>query len=349
MSIFSEYRDYLLETIEERVNDDLTFPLPKLNNALNGYNPGEFIIVGGRKTSGKGYFILNNYVVNPLIQRILVKKEGTDVNVKVIYISTKFSLKHTIDRMAINYISQQSGGNKVSIPSVYGFKGKHGKIDPDTAKSIYSNALTVFDTLVEKGIFSIFTGKKSITEIESFIHNVMEELGEYDSAGDFEYNEKHKKTKVIIAIDDTLNINKDIGSTSTYEFATRIASSLRTMAKSLNATVVLGVAVPSHYKKEKVHRSSTADISPYHMYCDRSIVLHNPVETDDFKFLGYDVEDFINESTGACYFRSAFIATNSMGASGTYIPLFLLPENGYFEEMPSSNDEFGLNNIMDKI
>ena len=78
-------------------------------------------------------------------------------------------------------------------------------------------------------------------------------------------------------------------------------------------------------------------------------MLHNPIETDDFKFLGYDIEDFINESTGVCYFRSAFIASNSMGASGVYVPLFLMPENGYFEEMPASTDEFGLDNVKDKI
>jgi len=349
MSVFSDYKDLLIDKIEHRSVDDLAFPLEKLGTLLNGYTGGDFIVIGGRKTSGKSYFALNNYVISPLIQRISAKKNNLNIKLKVVYISTRFSLKHTMDRMVINYISQQSGGNKISIPAIYGLKGNHAKLDAQAAKGLFSNAFDVFDTLVDKGILHVIAGKRSILEIEAYIHSIMEELGSVDEDGDFEYDEEHEGTKVIIVVDDALSMSKEVGSSSSFEFGTKVASTLRTMAKKFTATVVLTVPTTSFYKREKVHRSSTADVAPYNLYCDRSIVLHNPVETDDFKFINYDVDDFVNESTGIYYFRSAFIASNSTGASGVYIPLFLMPENGYFEEMPSSTDEFGLDNIKEKI
>lgn len=348
MSVFSEYKDTLLNLIEDRDSDDLTFPIKKVGNVLNDYTSGDFIVVGGRKTSGKGYFILNNYVISPLVQKVKAKKAGLNVDIKVIYINTKHNLKQTMDKMVVNYASQQMGGTKISIPSIYGYKGIHAKVDIEGAKNLLSGTFNVFDTLVNKGILNVLTGKRSLLEIGSFITNILEEMGE-EVDDEFVRKEKYKKTKIIIVIDDAANIKRDGSTGSNFDVASMIGATFRSVAKKYNAIVVLGVASPSGYKREKVHRSSTADISPYHLYSDRSMILHNPVESDDFKFLGYDIEDFINPSTGINYFRSLFVASNSMGASGIYIPLFLMPENGYFKEMPSIDDLAGIGNLIDKI
>jgi hypothetical protein len=50
-SIFSKFKDPILDFIEDKENN-LRFS-KKNGNIFNNYTRGDFIIVGGRKTSGK--------------------------------------------------------------------------------------------------------------------------------------------------------------------------------------------------------------------------------------------------------------------------------------------------------
>ena len=52
-SVFSKYKDPILDYIDDKGKNNLRFPLRKTGNILNNYTRGDFIIVGGRKTSGK--------------------------------------------------------------------------------------------------------------------------------------------------------------------------------------------------------------------------------------------------------------------------------------------------------
>jgi hypothetical protein len=60
----------------KKEKNNLRFPLRKTGNIFNNYTRGDFIIVGGRKHQEK-LFILHNYVISPLIQKINAKKQGT--------------------------------------------------------------------------------------------------------------------------------------------------------------------------------------------------------------------------------------------------------------------------------
>jgi hypothetical protein len=75
-SIFSKFKDPILDFIEDKEKNNLRFPLRKTGNIFNNYTRGDFIIVGGRKTSGKA-LLFYNYVISPLIQKINAKKQGT--------------------------------------------------------------------------------------------------------------------------------------------------------------------------------------------------------------------------------------------------------------------------------
>jgi hypothetical protein len=57
-SIFSKFKDPILDFIEDKEKTTLG-SLRKTGNIFNNYTRGDFIIVGGRKTSGK-LFILHN-------------------------------------------------------------------------------------------------------------------------------------------------------------------------------------------------------------------------------------------------------------------------------------------------
>lgn len=55
-SIFSKYKDVLIDISDTEHKKDLTYPLQKVGDLVNGYTRGDFIIVGGKKTSGKSSF-----------------------------------------------------------------------------------------------------------------------------------------------------------------------------------------------------------------------------------------------------------------------------------------------------
>jgi hypothetical protein len=73
--------------------------------------------------------------------------------------------------------------------------------------------------------------------------------------------------------------------------------------------------------------SSLEEVAPYHIYADRVVILHNPIETGDKHMLGYETGDFVNPRTGICY--PGFIAANYIAPSGIYIGYFISREWPY--------------------
>jgi len=338
-SVFSKYKDPILDYIDDKGKNNLRFPLRKTGNILNNYTRGDFIIVGGRKTSGKSSFILHNYVISPLIQKLGAKNLGTPFDVKVIYLNTRKNIKSTIERMIVNYISQKHAGNKIGVPSLYGFEGSHAKLSGAKARSLISNTMNIFDKLSEKGLLSAVSSRKSMYEIDNLIRSSMEEYGTLDEeTGEFVYDEEHAGLIPIIAIDDITGIFTETGSNNIRnENAHQLAVKLKSLAKIYNMIVVLAVPSSHTYIKATGHASSLAEVEPYHIYADRVVIMHNPIETNEKTMLGYETEGFINPRTGICYLRTAFIAANYMGPSGIYIGYFMYPENGYMMELPTSD------------
>lgn len=338
-SIFSKYKDPIIEFAEDKEKNNLRFPMRKTGGVLNNYTRGDFIVVGGRKTSGKSSFILHNYVISPLIQKINAKKQEKPFDVKVIYLSTRRNIKTTIERMVVNHNSQKQKGLKLGVPTLYGFEGNHKTISSTKAKSIITSSLTTFDHLSEMGILSVVCARKSMYEIDNIIRASMEEYGDLDEeTGEFVYKEEHSKLIPIISIDDITGIFTDAGGNNVRnENSHQLAIKLKSLAKVYNMIIVLAVPSTNTYIKAAGHMCSLEEVAPYHIYADRVIIMHNPIETDEKHMLGYDTADFVNQRTGICYLRTAFIAANYMGPSGLYFGYFMYPENGYMVELPTSD------------
>lgn len=338
-SIFSRFKDPILDFIDDKEKNNLRFPMPKTGNILNNYTRGDFIVIGGRKTSGKSSFILHNYVISPLVQKINAKKNETPFDVKVIYLNTRKNIKSTIERMIVNYNSQKNGGTKIGVPSLYGYEGNHIKLSGAKAKSIISSSMATFDTLSEKGILSAVSSRKSMYEIDNLIRDFMSEYGELDEdSGEFTYKEEHSKLIPIIAIDDITGIFTESGSNNMRnENSHQLAIKLKSLAKIYNMIVVLAVPSSSTYIKATGHMCTLEEVAPYHIYADRVIIMHNPIETGEKTMMGYETADFVNQRTGICYLRTAFIAANYMGPSGIYYGYFVYPENGHMTELPPSD------------
>lgn len=350
MSVFLKYKDLLVDYLDNSNEINLNFPLKKTGKILNNYTRGDFIVVGGRRTSGKGSFLLHNYVMHPLMQYRKIKKYSPDDKLKVIYFSTKRSIKSTIDRMIVNSTSISFGGNKISVSSLYDYSGAVYRISKQKSKEIVTNKTNFFNVLTQKGVLNVFGGKKSYYEIDNIIKSLFEEFGTFNADKTaFTYNEDSEHLMPIIVIDDAASI---IGEGNTpcikNDNAFKLGLLLKDLSKLLNALIVLGVPSSNVYSKKAIYNSTIEEISPYNYFADRIILLHNPLETQDNKVNGYDVNEFINLKTGVAYFRSGFIASNYMGPSGVYIPYFLYPENGFMEELPAP-DNPNLDDYIDKV
>ena len=350
MSLFTRYRDTILNHIEAKGKRSLKFPLNKTGSILNDYSRGDFIVIGGRKTSGKSSFILNNYVISPILQKKKAAGSDADFRIKLIYFSTRKTPKATIERMIVNYVSNTNKGTKIGVPSIYGLPGRNKRVSTALSKKITTSALAVFDKFSEKDYLTVVGNKKGVFEIESIVHSSMDQYGLIDDeTGEFVYADEYKEMIPIFSVDDITGIVSESGSSNfKNENAHIIAKKLKELAKVYNAVVVLGVPSTPVYIKG-VHRSTSEELTPYSTYADRTIVLHNPLETSEKQMLGYETMDFINATTGICYFRTAFIATNYMGASGIYIPYFLYPENGYLLELPSAEDIGNLDEFIEIV
>ena len=350
MSIFTRYKDRLLNYVEAKNKRNLRFPLSKTGGILNDYMRGDFIVVGGRKTSGKSSFILNNYVISPLLQKKAAANTNKDFKLKLIYFSTKKTPKATIEKMLVNYIANRNKGKKIGVPSFYGLPGNHKKLSVIMSKKLISNTLAVFDKFSDKDYLTVISNKKGIFEIEVIVQNSMDQYGNIDDeTGEFIYDKEYEEMIPIFSVDDITGITTDSGNSNfKNENAHTIARKLKALAKIYNAVVVLGVPSTSMYIKG-AHRSMSEEVVPYSTYADRTIIMHNPLETNEKQMLGYETMDFINTSTGICYFRTAFIANNYMGASGIYIPYFMYPENGYLVELPNVDDLGNLDEFLEIV
>lgn len=351
MSIFSRYKDTLIDIAEHGGKQDIEFPLPKTGSLMNGYNRGELIVVGGRKTSGKSSFLLNNYVIGPLRQTIEKTKLGVDVKTKIMYFNTRKSIKNTLDRMMVNYTSNINGGNKIGVPTLYGYKGNHTKITRAQAKKLISQTMNVFNSWSNNGTLSVIAGRKNAYEIEELIRTSMEEYGTLDpEEGAFTYKAGYERLVPIAVIDDITGVVGDNGGSSVRnENAHQLALKLKHIAKIYDMVIVLAVPSFNTMGRGIVHKSSVDEISPYGSYADRALILHNPLETEDKTSLDYETVRFVNQSSGVCYLRTCFVASNHMGPSGVYLGYFMYPENGYMMELPPADNHERLESYYDLL
>ena len=352
-SIFSKYKDVLIDISDTEHKKDLTYPLQKVGDLVNGYTRGDFIIVGGKKTSGKSSFVLNNYVNYPLLKRATSKADNKKIDIKVIYINTKKTVKSTLEKLIVNYAANKHGLCKLGVPTLYNLSGSHEKISRGLAKNVISSVMSAYDQFSEKGILTLSAGRKSIYEITQLIKASLAEYGEYnEELEEFVYKPEFSDLIPIVAIDDVsgITIESSVSEESGLRAsaAAQIAIELKSIAKTYGVLVVLTVPSGPVYTSTNYYSSSIEEVTPYHIYADRILLLKNPAESEKFKeVLGFDMYRFVSKINGACYFRSLYVGSNYMGASGVYVPLFMYPENGTFLELPKNSVDYDDDELLD--
>jgi hypothetical protein len=351
MKNFNTVRDTIISDIDEGVKQPFTYPLKKIGGLLGGYPRKEFIAIGGRRTSGKSYFLLNNYVIAPILQEIKALQIKETLGLNLIYVSNKRTLRTTLERMIVNISSNFKKGNKVGIPSIYNTpNNKNKKISRDKAKSAIISGTSALTTLENKKKLHLLSNKFTVDSLKDTISDIMGEFGLFNGDhSDFTFNDKYSDLTNIIVIDDASGI---FGSDGTPALKNTSAIELGIMLKHIsrvfNALVVLGVPSSIEYYRDSFYKGYINVMRPYDTYTDRLLLLHNPLETYDMTPLNYDLKEFMNPSTGINYFRFVNVLANHSGPSNVQVALFMYPENGYFRELPGP-DHTGIESFHKKV
>jgi len=347
MGMISKIKDKLLDKIDLGNSGIFKFPLVKTGKLLNDYVRGEFVVISGRKTSGKRSFIFKNYVLHPIMEKLTYKQ---DLDVRVFYFSTKKTADEIVEKIATSYIAQKTATkkgdkayNKLSVSSFYNYSGADIKLDATSAKTNIVNAFKVIDAFVEKNYLKVIGGTKSIFEIKNIIKSIFGSYGFFDEDFDeFTYKEEFTEMIPIIIIDDaSMVLGEDGRNCIKNDNSARLGIALKDLAKTLNAIVVLNVPSGNTYvsQKESFYINKIEEIGPYSNLADKILFMHNPKETGDRYSFDYEMADFTNLNNGVCYFRHMTIAANTLGPSGITIPYFLFPQSGNIFELPGIDSD----------
>jgi len=217
----------------------------------------------------------------------------------------------------------------------------------EESKSIISSAINYFDKFIEKGYLSIQSGNYSIDEVLTIIKDSFHEYGTFNEDGTyFEYTKDQANFVPIIVIDDaSLITGSNSAGSIKNENAYKLGIELKKLSKILNAIIVMAVPSVNIYqaKRGKYFINKIDEVYPFSIYADKILFMHNPKETEDAFSIGYNMEDFIDKKTGACYFRQMNISANNLGPSGIIVPYFFFPQSGQMYELPHATDEEELN------
>jgi len=347
MGMISNIKDRLLDKIDLGNSGILKFPLTKTGKLLNDYVKGEFVVVSGRKTSGKRSFIFKNYVLHPIMEKLTYKQE---LDVRIFYFSTKKTADEIVEKIATSYVAQKIAAkkddkmhNKISISSFYNYSGADIPMSPSNAKSNLVSAFTVINAFVEKNYLKIIGGTKSIFEIKNIIKSIFGSYGRFDEDFDeFTYKEEFHNIIPIIIIDDaSMVLGEDGRNCVKNDNSARLGVVLKDLAKTLNAIVVLNVPSGNTYvsQKESFYINKIEEIGPYSNLADKILFMHNPKETGDRYSFDYEMADFTNLNSGVCYFRHMTIAANTLGPSGITVPYFFFPQSGNIFELPGIDSD----------
>jgi len=338
MNKFNIIRDQILSDIEAGKEQQFSYPLKRIGSILGAYPKKEFLGIGGRKTAGKGYFMLNNYVIAPILQELRASKIDETLGLNLIYVNNKKTYRSTIERMVVNFTSNINKGSKIGIPSLYEPMTRINRRYPkEKSKQLILEAVSRFSKLEDDKKIHLLSNRHSVESLRDTIYSIMEETGSFNGDyTEFTYSKKKGIRNTIIVIDDASGITGSEGKAALRNAdAVELAMALKEISRMFDCLVVLGIPSANDFYKDTMYKGYVSALSPYGIYTDRLAIMHNPLETSDVTPMGYTLDDFINPKTGISYFRFMNILANHSGPSNVAIPLFMFPENGYFIELPS--------------
>ena len=325
----------------------------KLNEVLGGISQGKYYAVGGRESSGKKTFTDLHFLIGPIIWWL--SQPEPRPKLKILYFNMEKSLKVKMQKWISLYMWLYFT-RLIDIPTLNGAPGKIYDINEQVEKEIESSKNFFNPLIYEHEILQIYDGPLNPTGIYNEVIEYMKEVGgiyrESTYNTTFQYDEGYEKQITLVVIDNANYLKNESRGGSYYDVDSLHKKlndylvELKNMYKITPVIIVPSFQVPGIYKPSQM----TPDYREFkHYFQKANAVIHttNPSKLGWDKFESYEVKSFIGPDS-VPRFRYATIMRNTEGKDNVIIPLWTLPENGMYYDLPKP-EQPGMTDIVNYI
>jgi len=322
---------------------------PKLSKTINSIKQGQYIVVGGRESSGKRSFVHLFYVLHILDYYLSFSGDSkTKPKIKILYYNMRKSEHIKAQKLLCTYL-WKNHSILMDIPTLNGDNGKMYDLDSETEDAIEAG-VQYFDYFVGNGMLEIITEHTNPTGIRNDIHRYMTSIGGIDRD---EYGretfipDKGFENQITIVIVDDIKRLKNETREDIYFNENQLYSKLDEYIKDavelFNITAVL--IVPSFDTSYKPLNQMVPEFREVKYFYDNANIVYimfNPYRFGIIQYHGYDTSQFKCEDH-VQRFRSCTVLKNADGLDGVVIPFGFFPENGILFDLPRVEETKQLN------
>lgn len=299
-----------------------------------------YTVVFGATGSGKSAYIHSAYILNPFDWWI-ANRDKTPIKIKVILFSMERSKVYTLAKWLSRKIFLDQG-ILIQIPKLLGWwdvkltKDEHDLV---VQYGDYINELCEFVDIVE--------GAQNPTGIWKYMKNYAEANGKMEQINEFSrIYIPNDENKIVIPIGDHFGLAKIEKGMNSKKEAIDKCSEYFQIFRDLYGMSPVAVSQMTRDKSNPIYAKLDSfeptidDIKESGRMAedaDNVISLFNPLryKTND---PSYDVSKFIDNKTGANYFRSVKILKNTYGEDDIRIGMGFMGATGIFAELPKKAD-----------
>lgn len=319
-------------------NSGIPMGFDRLNKYI-GIRKRIYTLLFGATGSGKSAFCHSAYILNPF-DWWLLNKNKTPIKLRIILFSMERSKMYTIAKWVSRRIFLENN-ILIPIPKLLGWwetKLSSDEHDLFTMQKDYINELCEVCEIVE--------GSQNPTGIYKYVKDYAEKNGKIEQISEYKKiyipnNENH----IVIPIVDHLGLTRPEKSMNKKEAIDKVSEYFQMFRDFYSYTPVAvsqinrDLSNPIYQKmdsfepnldqvKESGKPSEDSD-------CVISLFQPYRYKTTD---LSYNINNFIDQSTGGDYFRSIKILKNTYGESDLRVGMGFMGSTGIFKELPKAKD-----------
>ena len=308
---------------------------------LNPINQGQYYTIGGRMSGGKRSFTDLHFVLGSFIWW-KAQPASNRPPLKIIYFNMDKSPKQKLQKYLCSYL----------------WLYHHQLMDTNTLNGMHSRMFEVNEVINRyirdsqaffDEFFEVVDMKHGSTNPMGIFYEITryaETIGEsvtdgYDKY--FKYHPDHEKQITLVVVDNVKKITNESrgeGSFNEAELHRKVNEHMvyfRDVFRFTPIVIVPAWEVGGVFKMNQM----VPDFREFKYYFeDSNVALHlfNPFRFQIGDYNGWKPGDFISESDNVPRFRVCTILRNTEGGDSAQIPLFFVPENGFFYDLPSIHD-----------
>lgn len=344
----SLFENNIFDPVREGLNKmDTGLPIPtvKLSKYINYVERGKNTIIGGRPGSAKTSFTDHVYFLSIFKwwRDLGYTKEGEPIPhpnrppIKFIYFNMRSSAKLKLQKLMCLHLKLEYNYT-VDIPTLLSGVGKLFDLSADHKHAIEASR-EFFEELEDH--LHMFNGPQTPTDISNIVNRTMLEYGRMESENNFVFNEDCKGQYTLIFIDNTdelLPESDGYASMNEAALEKRLGDFLNEFKNNYKSSnFVIKPPKVSNSRMLKDTEPSYKDLGNLGKIADVGLVLYNPFDENNNRYLNYPVEDLVIR--GKNRFRTVTVVRNKLGTSNITVGLILLGECGYVRESPHPNEE----------